>query len=85
MHTDIDGETRFEGCRYDIGADEFNDPCKGDFDTDGDIDGKDLADFAQGNYQLPQPGGDDFSEARRSGFFLSARASALRIRWARQV
>ena len=32
----------------DIGADEFYDPCEGDFDSDGDVDGSDLAAFATG-------------------------------------
>ena len=35
--------------------------------------------------QLPQRGSDNLPNLLKSDFFLSARASALRIRWARQV
>jgi hypothetical protein len=43
---DMDDEPRIIEGVVDMGADEFVDLCEGDFDTDSDVDGSDLAVFA---------------------------------------
>lgn len=58
LSVDFDGDPRVAEAGVDIGADEYvgPEPCQGDFDADGDVDGLDLFEFTErfisGNNQI---------------------------------